>query len=127
MAGREKQTKQAPEPLGLVQRLVNTRNLMRRYDLLEGQKQATRWLEESGYGPPGTIGEAELARLRALRERLRGILLSHNPGASSETAEAASGLSDLAGAAALGVGFDPRAGRYWPLLLPAPTGSWRTS
>jgi predicted RNA-binding Zn ribbon-like protein len=106
MAGKAKRNRPAPEPLGLLQRFVNTRNLMRRYDLLESPERATAWLEESGYGPPEEIEEAEIARLRELREGLRDILLSHNPGASSEIAETCSRLSDLVGATALGVGFD---------------------
>jgi len=89
-----------------LQRFVNTRNLMRRYDLLESPERATAWLEESGYGPLDEIEEAELARLRELREGLRDILLRHNPGASSDIAETCSSLSDLVGATALGVGFD---------------------
>ena len=58
MAEKAKQTKQAPDPLGLVQRFVNTRNLMRGYDLLESPEQATAWLEESGYNPPDNLEEA---------------------------------------------------------------------
>lgn len=106
MAGKVKQTRRALGPLGLVQRFVNTRNLMRGYDLLDSPKQATAWLVESGYGPPDNLEEAELARLRELREGLRDILLCHNLGASSVTAEAHSRLGDLVGATTLGVGFD---------------------
>ena len=107
MAGEAKRTRPAPEPLGLVQRFVNTRNLMRGYDLLESPERASAWLGESDYGgPPDDIEEAELARLRELREGLRDILLCHNLGASSGTAETCSSLSDLVGTFALGVGFD---------------------
>ena len=106
MAEKAKQTKQAPDPLGLVQRFVNTRNLMRGYDLLESPEQATAWLEESGYNPPDNLEEAELARLRELREGLRDILLCHNLGASSVITEPRSRFSHLVGATALGVGFD---------------------
>jgi predicted RNA-binding Zn ribbon-like protein len=120
MAGEARRTKRAPEPLDLVQRFLNTKNLMRGYDLLESPQRATRWLEESGYDPPGTIGGTELARLLGLREGLRDVLLSHNPGASARAAEAASGLNDLIAAAALGVCFDP-SGR--PLLAPSSVGT----
>jgi predicted RNA-binding Zn ribbon-like protein len=106
VAEKVRQTKPAPEPLDLVQRFVNTRNLMRGYDLLESPERATAWLEESGYGPPDEIEETELARLRELREGLRDILLSHNPGAPSEIAETCSSLSDLVGSTGLCVGFD---------------------
>lgn len=104
--GKTEQTKQAPEILGRVQRFVNTRNPMRGYDLLESSEQAREWLEESGYGPVGSLGETELARLRELRERLRDILLSHNFGTSSRVTEASSRLNDLVGNTAPGVSFD---------------------
>ena len=120
MAEKTEQTKQAPEPLGLVQRFANTRNRMRGYDLLESPEQARGWLEESGYGPVGSIGETELARLRELRERLRDILLSHNLGTSSKVAEASSRLTDLVGNIAPGVSFDS-SGR--PLLSSPSTGT----
>lgn len=113
MAERTQQTKRAPGSLDLVQQFVNTRNLMRGYDLLGSTEKATEWLEESGYVLPGAIGEAELARLRELRERLRDILLSHNLGALPENAEAHSRLSDLVGTTTLGVRFDPLG---YPLL-----------
>jgi predicted RNA-binding Zn ribbon-like protein len=106
MARKAEQTRRAPGPLGLVQRFVNTRNLMRGYDLLESPERATSWLEESGYGPPGNLEEAELARLRELREGLRNILLCHNLGASSVTSEPRLRFGDLVGATTLGVSFD---------------------
>ena len=122
MAGKTEQTKQAPEPLGLVQRFVNTRNLMRSYDLLESPEQTRKWLEESGYGPVGSIGETELARLRELREGLRDILLSHNLGTSPKIKETSSRLTDLVGNTAPGIGFDSL-GR--PLLSSPSTGTER--
>jgi predicted RNA-binding Zn ribbon-like protein len=115
-----REAKQAPEPLDLVQRFLNTRNSMRGYDLLESSGQAGKWLGESGYGPAGLLGETELARLRELREGLREILLSHNLGASPEVSEASSRLTDLVGNASPGVGFDP-SGR--PLLRSRSTGT----
>lgn len=122
MAGKTEQIKQAPETLGRVQRFVNTRNLMRGYDLLESPKQAREWLEESGYGLVGSLGETELARLRELRERLRDILLSHNLVTSSKVTEASSRLTDLVGNTAPGVSFDS-SGR--PLLSSPSTGTER--
>lgn len=106
MAGEAKQSKRAPEPLGLVQRFVNTRNLMRGYDLLENPERATAWLEESGYGPADDLEEAELARLRELREGLRDILLRHNLGGSSVTAAPRWRFGGLVDSTALGVSFD---------------------
>lgn len=122
MAGEAKRTRPAPEPLGLVQRFVNTKNLMRGYDLLESRERAIAWLGESGYGPPDNIEEAELVRLRELREGLRDILLRHNLGASSGTAKTCSSLSDLVSDIALGIGFDS-SGR--PFLTPSSVGTER--
>lgn len=107
MATKAERTKRAPEPLILVQGLVNTRNLMRGYDLLGDINNAERWLVDSGYTLPGrTIDLEELERLRKLRERLREILLSHNLGSSAQTEEVASTLNDLVATTALGVHFD---------------------
>lgn len=107
MAEKVKQTRPAPEPLDLVQRFVNTRNQMRGYDLLESPAQAMEWLEDSGYGPSGSVDGTELARLRDLREGLRDVLLSHNLGPSlARIEEVASKLNDLVSTVALGVSFD---------------------
>lgn len=120
MIERAERTKRAPEPLSLVQDLVNTRNLMRGYDLLGDADSAKRWLVDSNYGPPEqTVAPEDLERLRALRERLRDVLLSHNLGPSARTEEAASELNDLAGTVALGVGFDSSG---QPLLGSSSTG-----
>lgn len=120
MTERAERTKRAPEPLSLVQDFVNTRNLMRGYDLLGNADGAKRWLVDSSYGPPEqAIAPEDLERLRALRERLRDVLLSHNLGPSARTEEAASELNDLAGTAALGVGFDSSG---QPLLGSSSTG-----
>ena len=121
MTERAERTKRAPEPLSLVQDLLNTRNLMRGYDLLGDADSAKRWLVDSSYGlPEQTIAPEDLEHLRALRERLRDVLLTHNLGASTRTEEAASELNDLVGTAALGVAFDS-SGK--PLLGSSSTGT----
>ena len=120
--GKAKRSKEAPGTLGLVQRFVNTRNVMRGYDLLDSPQRTAAWLEESGYGRPADLEEAELTRLRGLREGLRDVLFSHNLGLAPATGEAHSGLGELVGATALGVGFDP-SGR--PFLSPLSAGTER--
>lgn len=120
--GTTKQSKRAPEPLRLVQQFVNTRNSIRGYDLLESTERAAAWLEEAGYGPAGGLGEAELARLRELREGLRNILLCHNLGSPADTSGAPSRVGGLVGGTALGVGFDP-SGR--PFLASSSAGTER--
>lgn len=64
----------APQPLDLVQRLVNTRNVMRGYDLLGGRGTEKQWLASAA---PGAATGTDLADLIALREALRALLLSH--------------------------------------------------
>jgi predicted RNA-binding Zn ribbon-like protein len=99
-------TKQAPEPLDLVQRFVNTRNRMRDYDLLENTEKAGQWLSEAGYGASMDLGEKELERLRALRESLRAVLTIHTVGTSEELSFAAAQLEELCASVTLRPGFD---------------------
>ncbi len=113
-------TKPAPEPLALVQRFVNTKSLMRGYDLLQNRQSATEWLAEAGYGVPDeALGGEELGLLCTLREGLREILLSHNVGPTVQSERAASDLSRIVDSAALVVGFDSSG---QPLLLSSSTG-----
>lgn len=100
--------KPAPGALRLIQRFVNTRSLMRGYDLLEDPETATMWLAESGYylQQGRVVEEGELGRLRELREWFRDILLSHNLGPSARTEQAAAGLDRVLESAALGISFD---------------------
>lgn len=99
-------TKQAPEPLDLVRRFVNTRNRMRDYDLLENMEKAGQWLSEAGYGTSVDLGEKELERLRTLRESLRAVLTIHTVGTSEELSFAAAQLEELCASVALRPGFD---------------------
>jgi CGNR zinc finger/Putative stress-induced transcription regulator len=111
------QLKPAPRPLSLVQGFVNTRNIMRGYDLLEGVEGATGWLAESGLldGDVRLTGE-ELDRLVRFREGLRGLLLVHN----GEPGDVGVGmLNEMAEDALLRVSFD---GRGVPGLLPVGSG-----
>lgn len=110
----------APEELRLVQEFVNTKNLMRGYDLLESVESAVGWFAESGYEVSGrNISREDLERLHSLREGLREIFLSHNIEVSAGIGEAISRLNRLVGFAALVARFNPSGE---PFLEPSSTG-----
>lgn len=98
--------KQAPEPLDLVRRFVNTRNRMRGYDLLGNAEEAGRWLSEAGYQADVALGEEELKRLRTLRESLRTILTVHTTGSSEQVRRSVAQLDELCASVILRPGFD---------------------
>ncbi len=70
-------SKPAPAPLDLVQQLVNTRNLLVGYDLLDDRDSARTWLALRTGEVAAALDEQDLVRLRSLREGLRGLLLAH--------------------------------------------------
>src|SRR5918997_5493306 len=110
--------KPAPGSLALVQGFVNTRNIMRGYDLLDEVEGAAGWLVERGL-LAGNVGLTEEGRLRLLefREGLRRILLGHNGGPVEEGVDV---LNEAAEDALLRVRFD---GGGAPGLLPAGAGA----
>jgi predicted RNA-binding Zn ribbon-like protein len=110
--------KPAPGSLALVQGFVNTRNIMRGYDLLDEVEGAAGWLVERGL-LDGNAGLAEEGRLRLVefREGLRRILLGHNGGPVGEGVDV---LNEAAEDALLRVRFDAGGA---PGLLPAGAGS----
>ncbi len=111
------QPKPAPGPLALVQGFVNTRNIMRGYDLLEDVGRAQDWLVEHGLLDGGVrLTGGGRDHLVGFREGLRGLLLSHNGGRAEGDAEA---LNEMAEDALLRVRFD---GDGAPGLLPAGSG-----
>jgi len=69
--------KPAPPPLDVIQRLVNTRNSLNDYDLLEDLPAARAWLAVAHPGSRQRLLESDLDRLRELRETLRALLLAH--------------------------------------------------
>jgi hypothetical protein len=78
MARGTPEAKQAPAPLHLVQAFVNSKNLMRGYDLLATPATAIEWLAELGYEMRGRESDyEELKQLQEIREGFRMILLSH--------------------------------------------------
>lgn len=111
------QLKPAPGPLALVQEFVNTRNVMRGYDLLEDVGGAAGWLAERGLldGGVGLTGE-DRDCLVQFREGLRGLLLAHNGGPSGDGVGV---LNEMAEDALLRVRFD---GEGAPGLLPVGSG-----
>ena len=76
--------KPAPAPLDHVQLLLNTRNLLGGYDLLSDETTARHCLaviaKRDGQQAPRDVDEAELSRLREVREAVRVLLLSHATG-----------------------------------------------
>ncbi len=75
-------TMQAPGALELVRRFVNTADLDRGTDALADPALWAQWCTEvaglPGMVEPGPASEEDLARLRVLRESLRGALLAHH-------------------------------------------------
>jgi len=102
--------------LALVQDFVNTRNIMRGYDLLE-EEGGAGWLAERGLldGDVRLTGE-DRDRLVQFREALRGLLLAHNGGPAGEGIGV---LNEMAEDALLRVRFD---GEGAPGLLPVGSG-----
>jgi predicted RNA-binding Zn ribbon-like protein len=67
----------APEPLRLVQRFVNSNDRERGRDAFASQSALAVWLRDAGL-PGGRLDQAALARVIALREALRALLLANN-------------------------------------------------
>ena len=98
----------APGELSLIQRLVNTADLERGTDAL-----SPAWLSSAGLSP-GELSDADVARVAALREALRRLLLAHHGG--DVDAEALASLDSLGRSAAVRVGFgDDGSPRLEPL------------
>lgn len=64
----------APPPLAVVQRLVNTRELLEDRDDLTTPAGLVAWAETEGLPCPARPTEADLTRVRRLREALRQLL-----------------------------------------------------
>lgn len=100
--------KPAPEPLRLLQRFVNTKSLLRGYDLLDSPESFGKWLVECGYSPSEVdLGGEQLNSLRVLREGLREVLTAHNLGPTPQTEQAVSELNQTLESEALHIGFAP--------------------
>ncbi|MGY4709326.1 CGNR zinc finger domain-containing protein [Mycolicibacterium sp. CBM1] len=79
--------KPAPEPLALVQALVNTIDLESGLDRLAQPPDAEPWLRAHGLLPAGhDVGADDLRTIREVREALRAMLV-HNAGGGAPTPE----------------------------------------
>ena len=110
--------KTAPEPLYLVQRLVNSIDLESGEDELSSAAALRDWLAERGLIDAGErVTNADLRRMLDVREGLRAVLMANNGLPLDEDRLAA--LEKAAGRAGLTLGFP--AGRD-PVLNPSARG-----
>jgi predicted RNA-binding Zn ribbon-like protein len=99
---------QAPGELERVRAFVNTWDLEDDTDALATPEDLGSWLSEQGLASePLAAGATDLRRARALREAIRGILLSHTDGAGAP-AGAYRALDEAAVRARLALRFDER-------------------
>ena len=73
----------APEPLLLVQELVNTLDLEAGEDAIGDPDTLSAWLSEQGFASDPAPTRSDLARVVAIREGLRAVLDAHNGGTAS--------------------------------------------
>jgi predicted RNA-binding Zn ribbon-like protein len=129
----------APGELELVRDFVNTRDLEKGTDKIDGPRRLASWVAEGGLAGAGYAPtDKDVARAKALREALRAMLLA-NAGFPLE-AEAAEGFDAAAGRARLvvrtgaagrfalvplGEGLDHAVGRLASIVFAAQEdGSW---
>jgi predicted RNA-binding Zn ribbon-like protein len=113
MLGREMASSKAapaPDQLELVRQFVNTRDVELATDLLESPASADAWLTEHELPGAGNLDRADLERLSAVREALRGMLLANNAGEQAPPAAVAE-LNQQSSEAAIGLRFDPDGSR----------------
>jgi predicted RNA-binding Zn ribbon-like protein len=68
----------APGELELIRDFVNTRDLGRKTDRIDDPERLSSWLADHGLVPdPPALTEADVARIRMLREALRALLLAN--------------------------------------------------
>ena len=106
--------KAAPEPLRLVQKLLNTRDGEHVNEWLGTPRELTSWLDENGM-PVGRVTSADVDRVQRVREALRQLVIVNNHGGDVEGGERRL-LDAEAERATLRVSFDP------PELVPAARG-----
>lgn len=105
--------KPAPEPLAVIQRLVNTRNSLDGYDLLADLPTARAWLAVVQPRAPSAqsnsrrqLTDSDLDRLREFREALRSLLLTHAIG-QAPADDVVDRMRSLGADSHLLVDFDP--------------------
>jgi predicted RNA-binding Zn ribbon-like protein len=101
----------APEPLRLVQKLLNTRDAEHANEWLGTPRELTAWLDEHGL-PVARVTAADVERVQRVRESLRKLVIANNHGGEVDYAI----LDREAEPATLRVSFDP------PELVPAARG-----
>ena len=95
-------SKEAPGDLALVRTFVNTLDVEDDVDELATPGSCTEWLRRHGLLAEGGVSEDERARIVALREALRELLLANNDG-HTPGEEAIATLRQAAGQAPLAV------------------------
>jgi predicted RNA-binding Zn ribbon-like protein len=103
--------KAAPEPLRLVQKLLNTRDAEHTNEWLGTPRELTAWLDEHGM-TAGRVTSADVERVQRVREALRHLVIANNHGGEVDYTV----LDHEAERATLRVSFDP------PELVPAARG-----
>jgi predicted RNA-binding Zn ribbon-like protein len=94
--------KAAPEPLRLVQKLLNTRDAEYANEWLGTPRELTAWLDEHGM-TVGRVTSADVERVQRVREALRDLVIANNHGGDVDY-----GVLDAeAERATLRVSFDP--------------------
>jgi predicted RNA-binding Zn ribbon-like protein len=99
--------RKAPGRLELLQRFVNTYNhdFPRDWDRIGTPEKARAWLREKRLIAPGDrISDADVARLRELREAIRALVIANHGG--QPAAEATDTIRRVAGTAQLSVAID---------------------
>ena len=110
--------KTAPEPLYLVQRLVNSVDLESHEDELVSPTALRNWLAERGLMDSGErVTGADLGRMLDVREGLRSVIMAHNGLPADE--QRVEALRKAAARAQLTLGFPPDGD---PALAPAGRG-----
>jgi predicted RNA-binding Zn ribbon-like protein len=97
----------APGRLELLQRFVNSYNhdFPPEWDRIGTPEKAEAWLREKGLvGPGDRVSEADVARLRELREAIRALAIANQAG--EPAAAAAHTICELSGAARLTLAID---------------------
>jgi predicted RNA-binding Zn ribbon-like protein len=106
--------KAAPEPLRLVQKLLNTRDGEGGNEWLGTPQELTAWLDSNGM-TLGRVTSADVDRVQRVREALRTLVIVNNRGGEVEAGDRRL-LDAEAERATLRVSFDP------PELVPAARG-----
>jgi predicted RNA-binding Zn ribbon-like protein len=97
----------APGRLELLQRFINSHNhdFPREWDRIGTPERARAWLREKGLVEPGDrLSDADVARLRELREAIRALAIANHGGRSAEGATDI--IRRVAGGARLSVAID---------------------